>query len=456
MDGIYYLAIDIGASNGRHIVGWIKDGIFNIKEIYRFANSAEARNGRLFWDAERLFGEVLNGLKAAKEQGYTPSFIGIDTWAVDYAMLDGQDNLIGDIYCYRDGRTEVCVPRVHRVISFKELYNRTGIQYQPFNTVYQLFADKASGRMKQAKSFLMLPDWLNFRLTGVKKQEYTNATSTGMVNAQTHGWDGEIINALGYDGELFGELTKPGSVVGNFTAEIAEKVGYNATVILPATHDTASAVIAAPLDAQTPYISSGTWSLLGVEQDFAHTDDLSRAANYSNEGSIDGGFRYQKNITGMWMLQSVRKEMDVNFPELSAIARGGVGTERIDVNDKRFLAPKSMLAEIDRAVGRKLGVASALRIIYESLAESYKIAIEELERNTGKTYETINIIGGGSRDAFLNELTAKATGKRIITGPIEATAIGNMVMQAIGSGEIKDVFEARQIIKRSFDVHIIG
>lgn len=449
----YYLAIDIGASSGRHIVGWLDDGKLKTEEIYRFANGSEAKGGHLIWNVERLFGEVKNGLKKTKELGKMPEYIGIDTWAVDYALLDKNDNIIGDVFAYRDGRTERAVEAVHRIISFDELYKRTGIQFQQFNTIYQLYADKLRGKTGEAESMLMLPDYLNFLLTGVKKQEYTNATSTGLVNAQTHGWDADILEILGLNRKLFGELSQPGTVVGTFSKEIEEELGYNATVILPATHDTASAVLAAPIEEESPYISSGTWSLLGIEQNTAHTDEGSRQANYSNEGSINYDFRYQKNIMGLWLIQSVKKELgNLSFETLTQMARVKENCGIIDVNDNRFLSPKSMIDEINKALGKSLNSASIMRIIYDSLAKSYAEALSELERNTGKEYKTLNIIGGGSRDNLLNELTAKATGKRIITGPVEATAIGNLIMQMIGTGEIKNLPEARQIIKKSFEI----
>jgi len=242
----FFLAIDIGASSGRHIVGWLEDGKIQLKEVYRFANGAEKRDGHLFWNAARLEREVVNGLKAAADQGFKPDFIGIDTWAVDYALLDENDEIIGDIYSYRDDRTFASSKEVHGIISFNELYSRTGIQFQQFNTVYQLYSDKISGRLKKARSFLMLPDYLGYRLTGVKRQEYTNATSTGMVNASTHKWDGDIIKTLGFDANLFGELSQPGTLVGGLKKQVADYVGYNAAVVLPATHDTASAGLAAP------------------------------------------------------------------------------------------------------------------------------------------------------------------------------------------------------------------
>ena len=409
----YYLAIDIGASSGRHIIGWLENGKLKTEEIYRFKNGTDIHGGHLIWDTERLFTEVVNGLKRAKEIGKIPSYIGIDTWAVDYALLDKESKLIGEMFAYRDSRTV------------------------------------------KPESMLMLPDYLYFLLTGVKKQEYTNATSTGLVNAQTHNWDGNILELLGLDKKLFGELSQPGTVVGGLKEEIKKEVGYNATIILPATHDTASAVLAAPLDEESPYISSGTWSLLGIEQKEAHTDDGSLKANYSNEGSINYNFRYQKNIMGLWMIQSVKKELggSITFENLADMAKCKESRITIDVNDHRFLSPKNMTEEIKKAVMSNLGTASIMRIIYDSLAKSYAEAIEELERNTGKSYKTLNIIGGGSRDTLLNELTAKATGKKVITGPTEATAIGNLIMQMIGTGELKDLPEARQIIKKSFEIN---
>lgn len=450
----YFMAIDIGASSGRHIVGWIENGKLKTEEIYRFANGADNKNGRLTWNTDRLFGEIVAGLKHAKAVGKAPTYIGIDTWAVDYALMDKENKLIGEVFSYRDGRTVKASESVHRIISFDELYKRTGIQFQTFNTVYQLYADKLSGKLDKAESMLMLPDYLNFLLTGVKKQEYTNATSTGLVNAENHDWDGDIIGLLNLKPEIFGKLSQPGEAVGELTEELQRTVGYNATVMLPATHDTASAVLAAPIDRESPYISSGTWSLLGIEQGKAHTDEGSLKANYSNEGSINHGFRYQKNIMGLWLIQSVRRELGgIAFPVLAEMARGQGSLGLIDVNDNRFLAPESMIEEIKRATGKDLTTAALMRVIYDSLAKSYADAIKELEKNTGRTYETLNIIGGGSRDILLNELTAKATGKKIITGPVEATAIGNLIMQMIGAGELDGLTEARAIIKKSFEIN---
>ena len=446
-----YLAIDIGASSGRHIAGEIEGGKIKLKEVYRFSNGACESGGSLVWGAERLFKEVLNGLKAAGQAGLAPDFVGIDTWAVDYALLNGGE-IVGDIFSYRSPRTAVVTDKVHALFPFEKLYGRTGIQFQPFNTIYQLMCDKISGKLAKADAFLMLPDYLNFRLTGVKKQEYTNATSTGMVNARTHDWDEEIISALGYDRRLFKPLSQPGESVGRFTEQVKKFVGYDAQVVLPATHDTASAVLAAPIKFGSAYISSGTWSLLGAEQEFAHTDKGSMNANYSNEGSVNFTFRYQKNITGLWMLQSVRKEAgEPTFAQMEKLARGASGVI-IDVNDKRFLSPENMCREICAAAGKVMHMPELLRTVYDSLAACYAAAVKELEEGTGQTFESIHIIGGGSRDRLLNELTARATGKKVTAGPVEATAAGNIIMQMIASGEIKDVQAAREMIKKSFDI----
>ncbi len=453
-----YIAIDIGASSGRHMFAKMDGGKLVLEEIYRFQNGAKRRDGHLVWDTENLFQEIVNGLKTAKELGKIPDCIGIDTWAVDYALLDENDEKIGEVYSYRDSRNEEGVAGVHEILPLATLYEKTGIQFQPFNTVYQLYADKITGKLGRAESMLMLPDYLNFLLTGVKRQEYTNATSTGIVNAITHTWDEEILETLGYPKKLFGELTQPASVVGQLKEEIQAIVGYNAVVMLPATHDTASAVLAAPLDEPTPYLSSGTWSLLGVEQERARTDNKSLQVNYSNEGSVDFTFRYQKNIMGLWMIQEVRKIVapDKSFAEIADLARANPTACRVDVNDSRFLAPKNMSEEIDVAVGKKLSLGEKAYCIFASLAEGYKKAIEEMESLTGKRYDTLNIIGGGSKNTLLNELTAKATGKKIITGPTECSAIGNVIMQMLGQNELSSLQEARAIIKNSFEIREVS
>ncbi len=450
---MYYLAVDIGASSGRHILATLKDGKLSMEEIYRFPNGAKNRNGRLYWDVDALFQEIVNGLKKAGEIGKIPAYIGIDTWAVDYVLLDKDDKKVNDVFCYRDRRGGEVKEKAHSVMPFEKLYSLTGIQYQPFNTVYQLYDDCLNGRLERAESMLMLPDYFNFLLTGVKKQEYTNATSTGMINATTHTWDEDILKSFNFPAKLFKDLTQPGAVVGNFTEQIKEKIGYDATVFLPATHDTASAVLAAPIANGAPYISSGTWSLLGIEQNTAHTDTESMKYNYSNEGSINYSFRYQKNIMGLWMIQQVRHELEdkYSFAELADMARDATHARVVDVNDEKFLAPESMIAAVKGEVG-EMSVGQLAYCIFHSLAKCYAQSIAEIESLTGKKYDTLHIIGGGSKNALLNELTARETGKKIIVGPTEGTAIGNIIMQMIGTGEVENLSAARQIIKNSFTI----
>ena len=447
-----YLAVDIGASSGRHIVAELVDGKLVLEEVYRFTNGADAKDGRLYWDTERLFREIVNGLKRAKEVGKQPDYMGIDTWAVDYVLIDESGKAL-PTFSYRDKRGSEIKDKAHSVMTFEELYSRSGIQYQPFNTIYQLYDDVLSGKMAKAKSFLMLPDYFNYLLTGVKKQEYTNATSTGMVNAKTHKWDEDIIKAFGFKAELFGELSQPSTVVGKFSESVSREIGYSATVLLPATHDTASAVLAAPLKSAAPYISSGTWSLLGIECDEAHTDADSRKYNYSNEGSIDYQFRYQKNIMGLWMIQQARKEWNnaYSFAELVEMARKDTTDITVDVNSDKFLAPESMLKAIYEETG-EMSVGKTAYCIFNSLAKCYAQSIEELEKLLGKEYDTLNIIGGGCQNGLLNELTAKATKKRIFTGPTESTAIGNIIMQMIGAGELRDLRQARDVVRKSFKI----
>ena len=339
------------------------------------------------------------------------------------------------------------------LISDEELYGKTGTQIAPINTLYQLYCDKKSGKMEKAKSFLLLPNYLNFLLTGIKKNEYTIATTSGIINAKNRTWDKEIIDLLGFKSELFGEIAMPSELLGEFSDEVCSLVGYKAKIILPATHDTASAVIAAPIEEGAPYISSGTWSLLGVEKARPYTNATALTANYSNEGSPKG-YRLQKNIVGLWMIQRVREESapDYSFEELAEFARTSPSHKTIQVNDQRFLAPKNMTEEIYAALGERLTLGELAYVIYNSLALSYKESLTDLENITETKYETLNIIGGGSRNTLLNELTAKHTGKRIITGPTECTAIGNVMMQMISSGEISDINEGREIVRKSFNI----
>lgn len=415
-----YLAIDIGASSGRHIVGWREDGELRTKEVYRFPNGVQERNGHLVWDMDALLAHVQAGITAAKAEFPGIVSLSIDTWGVDYVLLRG-DEEVRPVYAYRDSRTETVIPKVHEILPFSELYSKTGCQFQPFNSVYQLYADKLTGRLEDVTDFLMIPEYLLWKLCGVKSKEHTNATTTGMVSAETGEFDPEIISALGLP-PIFPKLQKPGTVLGEYGG---------IKCVLCATHDTASAVEGIPMEENAPYISSGTWSLLGVKTPKPLTNAASRAANYSNEGGV-GYNRYQKNIMGMWLVNELQKElcMGLGYAGIVNAAKESVCDALIDANAPEFLAPKSMKTAFDTATGGKLvGIGDYFRCAYRSLAQSYAKALAELEQNTKHTYNKLYIVGGGAKNQYLNRLTAEVTGRQVIALPIEATALGNLKIQ---------------------------
>lgn len=459
----YYLAVDIGASSGRHILGWIENGKLRLEEVYRFVNKLVEKNGHLCWDLEHLYSQVLEGLKKCRTLNRIPVSMGIDTWGVDFVLLDENNKVLGDTVAYRDNRTQGMDEDVYKVIPEKELYSRNGIQKQLFNSIYQLMAIKKENPeyLSQAKSFLMIPEFLNFRLTGIKKNEYTNATTGQLVNAKTRNWDEELLEKLGLPVSIFGELNMPKTPVGCFTKEVQEIVGFDTEVILPATHDTGSAVLAVPAtDDDYIYLSSGTWSLMGIERLIPDCTEESRQLNFTNEGGYHYRYRYLKNIMGMWMMQSLRKEFkhDYSFDELYTLA--GIGKyfkSVVDVNDNCFLAPKSMIGALQEYCERTNQEkpeteCELLFCIYNSLAQCYGRTVKEIEQVTKRSYSRIHIVGGGCQDKFLNKLIAETTGKEVYAGPIEGTAIGNIMVQLLKDGIYEDLVAARKNVAKSFDV----
>lgn len=427
----YYLAIDIGASSGRHIIGWTENGELKNQEVYRFENKLRKQDGHLTWDIAELFRQVKLGIKEAFAQYGPAQSLSVDTWGVDYVLLHG-DREILPCYAYRDHRTEAIIDSVHAKIPFSELYRRTGCQFQTFTTIYQLYCDLHAGRLSRATDFLMMPEYLMYKLTGVKKKEYTDGTTTGLVDAKSGEFDPELIRAFLFPKRLFPKLSQPGTFVGMLLPEVAAEVGGTCKVVFCATHDTASAVEGIPMEGNHPYISSGTWSLLGVKTERPITDAKSEATNYANEGGV-GYNRYQKNIMGLWIVNSLRRELcpDKPFPEIVAEAETSTFDETVDANDERFLSPSSMRQAFDLALTTlPKQPADYFRCAYRSLALSYKKALDELEENTGRRYEKLYIVGGGAKNPFLNRLTAERTGKEVVALPIEATAIGNLLVQA--------------------------
>ncbi len=417
----YHLAIDIGASSGRHIIGWKENGEMHTEEVYRFPNGVQEQDGHLIWPIDVLEQEVRLGILAAMVKYPCIATLSIDTWGVDYVLLKDKEPVL-PVYAYRDSRTEAVIPKVHEQIPFAELYARTGCQFQPFNTIYQLADDLEKGRLDDVTDMLMIPEYLLYRLCGVKAREFTNATTMGMVNAETLTFDMDIVDRVGLPNHLFPTLEQPGVVIGEYKG---------IKCVLCATHDTGSAVEGIPMEGNAPYISSGTWSLLGVKTPRPITDKGSMKANYSNEGGV-GYNRYQKNIMGMWLVNELRRDLCpvMPFGEIVAAAERATSDALVDANAQMFLAPESMKAAFDEATnGALTTIGDYFRCAYRSLAISYRDALAELERNTGTTYDRLYIVGGGAKNQYLNYLTAEATGKQVIALPIEATALGNLQIQ---------------------------
>ena len=415
----YYLAVDIGASSGRHIVGWKEDGELKTEEVFRFPNGVKELDGHLTWDIDALFSNVKAGIAEAKKHFGDIFCMSIDTWGVDYVLLKG-DETVYPCYAYRDKRTEDVIPLVHGIVPFEELYAHTGIQYQPFNTIYQLYCDKLAGRLEGVTDFLMVPEYLMYRLTGVKKHEYTNATTGGFINAKARDYDREILAKLGLPAELFGEISMPGTCVGEYEG---------IKVVLCPTHDTASAVEGLPLPDGAMFLSSGTWYLLGMKLAQPETSEKSRKANFTNAGGV-GYIRYLQNIMGLWIIQNLQKMLGISFGEMVDLARSSSYEKLFDVNLPCFLEPFHIREDILRELGEtELSDADVINSVYRSLAYSYGQAVRELEEATGKAPEYLYIGGGGAKNQYLNELTEKYTGKKVVALPIEATALGNLKIQ---------------------------
>ena len=459
----YFLAVDIGASSGRHILSHMEDGKIVLEEVFRFENGMTEIDGHKCWDSELLFSHIKEGMKKCAELGKIPCYMGIDTWGVDYVLVDKEGKRIGNAVGYRDDRTTGIDREVYQIIPEKELYARTGIAKQVFNTIYQLMALKKENpeQLLAAETLLLSPDYYNFLLTGKRASEYTIASTGQLVSPETKDWDYELIRMLGLPEKIFTPLQKPGTILGGLSDDVKAEIGYDCQVVMVTSHDTASAVLAVPSKtADFAYISSGTWSLLGVELENAICNEQSREANFTNEGGYDYKYRFLKNIMGLWMIQSVRNEMNkaYSFAQLCAMAEEVKDfPSRVDVDEHRFFAPDSMIEEIRNAC-RESGQpvpetpGELATVVYQSLADCYKKSLRNLEAMTGKTYPAVNIVGGGANADYLNQLTANATGKTVYAGPTEATAIGNIVCQMLACGDLPSVAEARACIFDSFAV----
>lgn len=456
-----HIAVDLGASSGRVLAGTLENQSLNLQEIHRFSNQMVPHSGHLCWDIDYLFNEIKHGIHICREKGLNPKTIGIDTWAVDFVLLDADDQLLGSAVAYRDSRTDGVMEKVTERISREEMYSLSGIQFQSFNTIYQLEALRNSNPdiVANAQRFLMIPDYFHFLLTGKKVNEYTNATSTQLMNAKTKQWDQELIDSIGVPHSWFGEIVLPGTNLGGLRPELVQEFGFDLDVIIPATHDTASAVVAVPETEKTIYLSSGTWSLLGVEHDEPICSEQARAYNFTNEGGVDYRFRFLKNIMGFWMIQEVKRLYGdtYSFDELVQASKKVENPSIIDVDQNRFFSPANMIEEIqaacletDQPVPVRSGEIAAC--VFHSLTKSYQQAIQQIEEMVGHTYEKVNVIGGGAQNEYVNQLLANQTQKTVMAGPYEATAIGNILVQLISEGELNHLSEARDLVAASFSL----
>lgn len=458
-----YTAIDVGASSGRIMVGELNEGKLDIQEIHRFANGFSQRDGHCLWDIDHLLKQILQGLQKVKTLGYEHCTVGIDTWAVDYVLLDEKGDRLREAISYRDRRTDRTIDKLEHTLSKAAIYQKTGIQFQPFNTIYQLFEEDRE-LLKKTDKIMMIPDYLGYCLTGKAVTEITNVSTTQLLNVSTGNLDPELLEAVSVLEQQFAPLTEPGCELGKLRNEWFPDYDLPACKVMTvATHDTASAVIAAPgVNDGWAYISSGTWSLIGVENKTPIITDLALENNYTNERGANNTIRFLKNIIGMWVIQEVKQQLqaDYSFQQLAEEAKKTEPFQQfINLNDKRFLNPENMIKEIQhycrqtrQKIPRTAGELACC--IYSNLAIIYAIAIKELETITEKPIEQFHIIGGGARNDFLNQLTADMSGKAVYAGPIEATATGNLLMQMIAAKEVKDIKEARQVVRNSFPIKV--
>jgi rhamnulokinase len=461
------LSFDFGASSGRAIISKFDGYRIELEEIHRFSNEPVLIGGHLYWDFLRLFHELKTGIKKATAKYKDILSIGIDTWAVDYGLLDENDNLISNPIHYRDTRTNNIIKTIEEVVSFKEIYNTTGIQYMEFNTLYQIYSDLKyrSNLLKEAKSLLFIPDLFNFYLTGNKYTEYTNASTSQMLNAKSKNWDFNLLNNLGVPSELLQDIIMPGEVLGILSNDIQAELEVGPIpVIAVGSHDTASAVAGIPLENEhSVYLICGTWSLLGIESRNPIINEDSLEQNFTNEGGVCETIRFLKNINGLWILQQLKKAWcerveEISFPDIIKAANAAKNNNFIiDPNDGAFMAPLNIIEEIKNyCVNKGQGIPTELGeiaiAVYNGLTNEFNKVIQNLEKVTGISVQTINLVGGGTQDDLLCQLTANATGKNVITGPLEASIFGNAIMQLKALGQIKSLEEGREIIKKSIEM----
>lgn len=459
-------AIDLGAESGRVMLAAFDGHRLRLEEAYRFPNVPVRVLDSLHWDPLRLFAEIKHGLgQCAKRVGHSLSGIGIDTWGVDFALLGRDDELLVNPFHYRDRRTEGMMEKAFQRVSREEIFERTGIQFMPINSLYMLLSMAGTPALEAATTFLMIPDLFNFWLSGQRACEFTGATTTQLYDQRASDWARTLIEKLGLPGRMFLPVTQPGTVLGPILPSVAEEVGLQTVpIIAPACHDTGSAVAAVPARvADYVYISSGTWSTVGVEIGAPIITPQSLKYNFTNEGGVSGTVRLLKNVMGLWIVQECRRAWaqageDFTYAELVALAEAAAPfVSLVDPDDEVFLRPGDMPTGL-RNFCAKTGQAAPenkgalLRCVFESLALKYRVVIERLEAMLGRRMEVVHIVGGGSQNRLLCQLTADATGRLVVAGPVEATALGNIAAQAMALGQVASLAEARAVVRNSAEL----
>ena len=464
-----FLAFDFGASSGRAMLAKFDGNKIELEEKHRFSNDPVNINGSLYWDVLRLFYEIKQGILNCVHTGDGDiDSIGIDTWGVDYGLLDKNDKLLSNPYHYRDTRTDGMYEKAFGIVPKEEIFKETGIAFNWFNTLYQLLSSKLSDdvSLKEARTMLFMPDLFNFFLTGKKRTEYTVASTSQMFDSQKYDWAREMLDKFGINPDLLPEMVYPGEIIGTIKPELAEELGIKEVpVVAVASHDTGSAVASVPVtdNKDFVYISSGTWSLMGVELDKPNVSDEALKYNFTNEGGVNKSIRFLKNIMGLWLIQESRRQWQregtlLSFDELEREAREATPFRSlIDPDYSAFETPGNMPERIrkycemtNQPVPETTG--AVIRTIAESLAFKYRQVVEGMEEVTGKKYSVINIVGGGIKDKMICQFTANATNRVVNAGPVEATSIGNVIVQGIALGAIKDLNEGRKAVQNSFDI----
>lgn len=463
------IAFDLGASSGRALLGRLVDGRIEIEELHRFPNDPVQVGDRLYWDILRLYHEIKQALLKAKHQGIAIGSIGIDSWAVDFGMIGKDGELIGNPYHYRDRHTEGAMESLFAKVPSSVIFAQTGIQFLPFNTIFQLYALKEahSPMLKHAQKLLMIPDLLRYFLTGEMHNEFTNATTTQLYNPSEGKWDRKLLKLLDLPESWFGDVLQPGDLAGTLQESVCEELGIAPIpVYAVAEHDTGSAVAAVPATEQSfAYLSCGTWSLMGTEVDHPVINDYAQKLNFTNEGGVYGTYRLLKNIMGLWILQECRREWEregnsYSFPELIKLAEEAPAFEAfIEPDNADFMAPGNMparIADYCRRTGQTVpsSVGQYVRIILESLALKYRFVFELTERLSMQQFKGLHMVGGGINNTLLCQWTANALGKQVWAGPTEGSAIGNLSVQWIAQGAFADIWEARRAIRESFPITV--